>query len=210
MEDQNRVLIPRRARIDPKRFRGAMNPEELSFRNNGMLRNTGGDDNHEESGNSLNISSRITPQERCDPSANRSGDETTNNHRKRKHHKHRKSGRPKRGGIKLKRGRYYNMLEKFLEDEPGIPLNDRNAKVVTYTCNTKESIPVEFYLPRKLNDFLGLREWNKRTINHLNTHGKALKIFSNQGIINWPVKISARILESFLIECIFSKEQEFT
>ena len=80
------------------------------------------------------------------------------------------------------------MLKKFLEDKPGIPLNDRNAKVVTYTCNTKESIPVRFYLPRKSNDVLGLSEWNKHTINYLNTHGKALEIFSNQGIINGQLK----------------------
>ena len=86
MEDQNRVLIPRQARIDPKRFpkkstkvhttpgssialqpdafRGAMNPEEVSFRNNGMLRNPRGDNSQEESGNSLNNSSSITSQER--------------------------------------------------------------------------------------------------------------------------------------------------
>ena len=61
------------------------------------------------------------------------------------------------------------MLEKFLDDEPGIPMDDRSAKVVTYTCNTKETIPMEFQLTR-----------NKRTINFLNTHGKALEIFSNQ------------------------------
>ena len=147
----------------------------------------------DDSGNGLNILSRITPQERYDPSANGSGNETTQVHRKRKHHKHRKSGSSKRGGIKYKRGGYYNMLFKCLADDPGISMDDRGAKVVTYTCNTKESIPIEFHLPRNSNDILGLSEWNKRTINYLNTHGMALEIFSNQGIINWPVKMNARI-----------------
>jgi hypothetical protein len=55
------------------------------------------------------------------------------------------------------------MIVKFLEDEPGISMDDRGAKVVTYTRNTKESIPVEFYLPRKSNDILELSKWNKRT-----------------------------------------------
>ena len=91
------------------------------------------------------------------------------------------------------------MLDKLLENVPGITMNDRNAKVVTYTCNTKESIPVEFNLPRKSNDVLGLSEWNKRAIKFFNTHGKALDIFSNQGIINWPAKINARISEAFLM-----------
>ena len=102
------------------------------------------------------------------------------------------------------------MLEKFLDDELGIPMDDRSAKVVTYTCNTKETIPMEFQLPRKSNDVLGLREWNTRTINFLNTHGKALEIFSNQGSINWLVKMSARILEAFLMEFNFPEDQEFT
>jgi hypothetical protein len=73
----------------------------------------------------------------------------------------------------------------------------------------KKSIPVELYLPRKSNDVLGLSEWNKRTVNYLNTHGKALEIFSNQGIINWPVKMSPRIFDSFLLEFNFPEAQEF-
>ena len=84
-----------------------MNPEEVRFRNNGMLQNPEGDNNQEDSGN---VSSRITPQERYDPLANGSGEETTQVHRKRKHHKNCKSGSSKRGGIKYKRGVYYNML----------------------------------------------------------------------------------------------------
>jgi hypothetical protein len=36
--------------LQPDAFRGAMNPEEVSFRNNGMLRNPGGVNNQEESG----------------------------------------------------------------------------------------------------------------------------------------------------------------
>ena len=102
------------------------------------------------------------------------------------------------------------MLEKCLNDEPGIPMDDRSAKVVTYTCNTKETIPMEFQLPSQSNDVLGLSEWNKRTINFLNTHGKALEIFSNQGSITWPVEMSARILEAFLMEFNFPEDQEFT
>ena len=184
-----------------------MNPDEVRSRKNGILQNPEGDNNQEDSGN---VSSRITPQERYDPSANGSGDETTQVQRKRKQHKNRKSGSSKRGGIKYKRGGYYNMLSKFLADEPGISMDDRGTKVVTYTCNTKESIPVEFHLPRKSNDILGLSEWNKRTINYLNTHGKALEIFSNQGVINWPVKMNARIFESFLLEFNFPASQEFS
>ena len=106
-----------------------MNPAEVSFRNNGMLRNPGGDNNQEESGNGLNNSSRITPQDRNDPSANGSGNETTQIHRKRKHRKSHKSGRSKRVKIKYKHGGYHNMLVKFLEDEPGISMDDRGAKV---------------------------------------------------------------------------------
>ena len=102
------------------------------------------------------------------------------------------------------------MLVKYLEDKPGISMDDRSTKVVTYTCNTKETIPVEFYLPRKSNDVLGLSEWNKRTINFLNTHGKALEIFSNQGSISWPVKMNARIFETFLMDFNFPEDQEFT
>ena len=102
------------------------------------------------------------------------------------------------------------MLEKFLDDEPGIPMDDRSAKVVTYTCNTKETIPMKFRLPRKSNDVLGLSEWNKRTINFLNTHRNALEIFSNQESISWPVKINARIFEAFLMEFNFPEDQEFT
>ena len=102
------------------------------------------------------------------------------------------------------------MLEKVLDDKPGIPMDDRSAKVVMYTCNTKKTIPMEFQLPRKSNDVLGLSEWNKRTIYFLSTHGKALEIFSNQGSINWPVKMSARILEAFLMEIYFPEDQDFT
>ena len=57
---------------------------------------------------------------------------------------------------------------------------------------------------------MGLSEWNKRTINFLNTHGKALEIFPNQGSINRPVKMNARILDAFLIEFNFPEDQEFT
>ena len=66
-----------------------------------------------------------------------SGEKTTQIHRKRKHRMNRKSSRSKRVEIKFKRGGYYNMLENFLDDEPGIPMDDRSAKVVTYTCNTR-------------------------------------------------------------------------
>jgi hypothetical protein len=58
--------------------------------------------------------------------------------------------------IEFKRGGYNNMLAKYPEDEPGIPMDAHNAKVVTYTCNTKKSFPVELHLPRKSNDVLGL------------------------------------------------------
>ena len=102
------------------------------------------------------------------------------------------------------------MLGNVLEDESGNTMDGRNAKVVTYTCNTKESIPVKCKFPRKSNDVLGLSEWNKRTTNFLNTHGKPLEIFSNQEIINWPAKMNARTFESFLIEFNFPGDREFT
>ena len=146
--------------LQPDAFRGAMNPDENVSSSNGFARNSRGDNNLEESVNGLNNSSTITPNDRYDPSANESGEETIQIHRKRKHHKNRKSSRSKRVEIKFKRGGYYNMLEKILDDEPGIPMDDRSAKVVTYTCNTKETIPMEFQLPRKSNDVLGLNEWN--------------------------------------------------
>ena len=135
-------------------FRGAMIPDENTFDSNKISRNKRGDINLEKSGNGLNISSKITPIDRYDPLANDSGEETTQIHRKRKHRKNRKSSRSKRVAITFKGGGYYNMLMKFLEDEPGISMDDRSTKVVTYTCNTKETIPVEFYLPRKSNGLL--------------------------------------------------------
>jgi hypothetical protein len=174
-----------------------------------MLRNPRGDNNLEESDHGINISSKITPHERYDPTANISGEEMTQINRKRKHRKNHKSGRSKRVAIIFKHGGYFNMLVKFLEDEPGISMDDRSTKVVTYTCNSKETIPVEFHLPRKSNDVLGLSKWNKRTIHFLNTHGRALEIFSNQGSINWPVKMNARIFEVFLMDLIFLKIRNF-
>jgi hypothetical protein len=57
---------------------------------------------------------------------------------------------------------------------------------------------------------LGLNEWNKRTTKFFNTHGKALEIFANQGIINWPVKMKARTFEAFLMEFNFPGDQEYT
>jgi hypothetical protein len=114
-------------------FRGAMNSEEGISSSTGLLQNPSGDNNHENSGNGLNISSTITPSKRYDLSANGSGDKTTQINHKRKHHKKRKSGRSKRVANKIKRGGYYNMLVKFLDDELGIPMDDCNAKVVTYT-----------------------------------------------------------------------------
>ena len=149
--------------LQPDAFRGAMNPEEINSSSNGLVRNSREDNNQEESGSGLNNSSTITPNDRYDPSANESGEETTQIHRKRKHRKNRKSARFKRVAITFKRGGYYNMFVKFLE-----------------------TIPVEFHLPRKLNDVLELSEWNKRTVNFLNTHEK--------GSISWPVKMNARNL----------------
>ena len=135
--------------MQPDAYRGTMNPEKSNSSSNGLLRNQRGDNNQEESGNTLNNSSTITPNKRYDPAANGSEDETTNIHRKRKHRKNRKCGRSKRVETKFKRGGYYNMLVNFLDDEPSIPMDDRRAKVVTYKCNTKETIPVEFHFPRK-------------------------------------------------------------
>ena len=144
--------------MQPDAYRGTMNPEKSNSSSNGLLRNQRGDNNQEESGNTLNNSSTITPNKRYDPAANGSEDETTNIHCKRKHRKNRKCGRSKRVETKFKRGGYYNMLVKFLNNEPGIPMDDRSAKVVTYTCNTKETIPVQFQLMKKPNDVLGLSE----------------------------------------------------
>jgi hypothetical protein len=95
------------------------------------------------------------------------------------------------------------MLPKFLNKEPGIDMDDRNTKAVAYTCNTKESIPEDLSLPRKSNDVLGLNESIKRTINFFNIHGKAVKIFSNQRIIFWPVKMTASVLKHSLWKLIF-------
>jgi hypothetical protein len=47
--------------MQPDAFREAMNPEEVGFRNNGMLQNPEGDNNQDDSGNGLNNSSKITP-----------------------------------------------------------------------------------------------------------------------------------------------------
>ena len=125
-------------------YRGAMNPDETVSSSTGIEQNPRGVNNLEESGNSINNSSTITPIDRYNPLANDSGEETTQIYRKRKHRKNRKSSRSKRVAITFKRGGYYNMLVKFLEDKPGISMDDRSTKVVTYTCNTKETIPVEF------------------------------------------------------------------
>ena len=106
--------------LQPDAFRGAMNPDETVYNSTGIERNSRGDNNLEESGNGINNSSTITPIDRYDPLANDSGEETTQIHRKRKQCKNRKSSRSKRVEFNFKRGGYYNMLEKFSDDEPGI------------------------------------------------------------------------------------------
>jgi hypothetical protein len=45
--------------LQPDAFRGAMNPEEGISSSSGLLRNTRGDNNQEESGNGFNKSSKI-------------------------------------------------------------------------------------------------------------------------------------------------------
>ena len=68
--------------LQPDAFCGAMNPDETVSSSNGIARNSREDNNLEESGNGLNNSSTITPNDRYDPSANESGEETTQIQRK--------------------------------------------------------------------------------------------------------------------------------
>jgi hypothetical protein len=89
--------------LQPDAFRDAMNPEEGISSSTGLLQNTRGENNQEETGNSLNNSSTITPSERYDPAANRSCDETTQIHQKIKHRKNRKSVHSKRVERKKKK-----------------------------------------------------------------------------------------------------------
>ena len=56
----------------------------------------------------------------------------------------------KRVQTKFKRGGYNHMLVKFLDDEPGIAMHDRSAKVVLYTCNPKETISFAKDIERRL------------------------------------------------------------
>ena len=67
--------------LQPDAFRRAMNPDENVSSSNGLVRNSRGDNNQKESGNDLNNSSTITPNDRYDTSANESGEETTQIHR---------------------------------------------------------------------------------------------------------------------------------
>ena len=48
-----------------------------------------------------------------------------------------------------------------------------------------------------------LSEWHKKSVNLLNTQGIALKIFEDNGVYSFPVKMSVEIMENYAVECNF-------
>ena len=76
-------------------------------------------------------------------------------------------------------------------------------KGVTYTCQLKDRLHAKYLLPRKNNAVVELSEWHKKTVNLLNTQGVALKIFEDNEVCSFPVKMSVEIMENYAEECDF-------
>ena len=101
------------------------------------------------------------------------------------------------------------MYKEFLAAEPGTNFKDQGLKGVTYTCQLKDNLHAEYLLPRKNNADVELSEWQKRFVNLLNTQGMALKIFEDNGIYSFPVKMSVEIMENYAVECNFQRTVNF-
>ena len=95
------------------------------------------------------------------------------------------------------------MYKDFLAEEPGTKFEDQGSKGVTYSCQLKDSLHAEYLLPRKNNAVVELSEWHKKSVNLLNTQGIALKIFEDNGVYSFPVKMSVEIMENYAEECDF-------
>ena len=55
-----------------------------------------------------------------------------------------------------------------------------------------------------------LSEWQKKSVNLLNTQGIALKIFENDGVYSFPVKMSVELMENYAEECNFPEDRQFS
>ena len=67
----------------------------------------------------------------------------------------------------------------------------------------------DYLLPRKNNAVVELSEWHKKSVNLLNTQGIALKIFEDNGVYSFPVKMSVEIMENYAAECNFPEDRQF-
>ena len=55
-----------------------------------------------------------------------------------------------------------------------------------------------------------LSEWHKKSVNLLNTQGIALKIFEDNGVYSFPVKMSVEIMENYAEERDFPENRKFS
>ena len=97
------------------------------------------------------------------------------------------------------------MYNEFSAAEPGTNFKDQGTKGVTYTCQLKDTLHAEYLLPRNYNAVVELSEWHKKSVNLLNTQGIAPKIFEDNGVYSFPVKMSVKIMENYSEECDFSR-----
>jgi len=191
--------------LEPDAFRGAMNPDiSSSSANRGNFSNQHLEEQDmDEEG--------ITPGNRYNPNENSSRDVTENLNRKKSQRKHKKGHHSRRNSRKeSKRTIWHGMYKEFLAAEPGTNFQDQGLKGVTYTCQLKDNLHAEYLLPRKNNAVVELSEWQKRSVNLLNTQGMALKIFQDNGVYSFPVKMSVDIMENYAEECNFSEDRQFS
>ena len=102
------------------------------------------------------------------------------------------------------------MYKEFLAAEPGTSFQDQGMKGVTYTCQLKDSLHADYLLPRKTNAVVGISEWQKKSVNLLNTQGMALKIFEDNGSYSFLVKMSVGQMENYAEECNFPEYRQFS
>jgi hypothetical protein len=55
-----------------------------------------------------------------------------------------------------------------------------------------------------------LSKWHKKSVNLLNTQGIALKIFEDNGVYSFPVKMLVKIMENYAAECNFPEDHQFS
>ena len=194
-----------RIELEPDAFRGAMNPDIVQS-------NANRDNNSDQHlGEQVVDDGGITPGARYNPDDISSRDATENLNRKKSSRKHRTSHHSRRNSRKdRERTFWHGMYKDFLAEEPGTKFEDQGSKGVTYTCQLKDSLHAEYLLPRKNNAVVELSEWHKKSVNLLNTQGIALKIFEDNGVYSFPVKMSVEIMENYAEERDFPETRKFS